>query len=154
MTDGGSAAVGIDRAIDVLRHLALPALVLASQEVAVLVRLARSGLIDELSRDHVRTARAKGVPERAVLGRHAMPRGLVPAITVIGARAGQLLAGAAVVEVVFGWPGMGRLMLASLQSRDIPVLVGIFIVVAFTVVLVNLVTDLALAALDPRIGLR
>jgi len=154
MTTAGSAATGSARALDVMRHLALPALVLASQELAVLVRLTRSSLVDELARDHIRTARAKGVGERTVLLRHAFPRALLPAITVIGARAGHLIAGAVIVEVVFGWPGMGRLLLASLQTRDTPVLLGLFIVVSFAVVLVNLVTDLVYAAIDPRVRFR
>lgn len=154
MTTAGSAATGGSRALDVLRHLALPALVLASQELAVLVRLTRSSLIDELARDHIRTARAKGAGERSVLFRHALPRALLPVITVIGARAGHLIAGAVIVEVVFGWPGMGRLLLASLQTRDTPVLLGLFIVISFAVVSVNLVTDLVYAAIDPRVRLR
>jgi peptide/nickel transport system permease protein len=154
MVTAGSDATGPARAMDVLRHLALPALVLAAQELATLVRLTRSGVIDQMARDHVRTARAKGVGERALLVRHALPRALLPAITVIGARAGHLLAGAAVVEIVFGWPGTGRLLVASLQTRDTPVLLGLFLVVSLGVVLVNIVTDLAYAAVDPRIRLR
>lgn len=154
MTSAGSDASGLARSIDVLRHLALPVIVLASQELAVLVRLTRSGLLDELARDHIRTARAKGIGERRVLLRHALPRALIPAITVIGARAGHLLAGAIIVEVVFGWPGMGRLLLGALQTRDTPVLLGLFMVVAFAVVCANLITDLVHAAIDPRISLR
>jgi peptide/nickel transport system permease protein len=154
MVTAGSDAIGLARAVDVLRHLALPALVLASQELATLVRLTRSGVIDELTRDHVRTARAKGVGERGVLIRHALPRALLPAITVIGARAGHLVAGAAVVEIVFGWPGTGRLLVAALQTRDTPVLLGLFLVISLGVVLANIVTDLAYAAVDPRIRLR
>jgi peptide/nickel transport system permease protein len=154
MTSAGSAYAGAARALDVARHLALPALVLASQEFAVFVRLTRSALIDELSRDHVRTARAKGASERAVVLRHALPRAMLPVVTVIGARAGHLVAGAVVVEVVFGWPGMGRLLVASLQTRDVPVLLSLLIVVAFAVVIANLVTDLVHAAVDPRIRLR
>ena len=154
MTAAGTTATGAAHTLDVLRHLALPAIVLASQELAVIVRLARSGLIDELGRDHVRTARAKGVGERSVVLRHALPRGSLPALTVIGARVGHLFAGAVVVEIVFGWPGMGRLMLASLQTRDIPILLGLFMVVAFSVAVMNLVIDLAYAAIDPRIRLR
>lgn len=154
MAAAGTSATGASHALDVLKHLMLPALVLASQELAVLVRLTRSGLIDELDRDHIRTARAKGVSEHAVLVRHAMPRGLLPAITVIGARAGHLLAGAVIVEIVFGWPGIGRLMLAALQTRDTPVLLGLFMVVAFTVAIANLATDLTYAAIDPRVRLR
>lgn len=154
MTSAGSEATGFTRAIDVLWHLALPAFVLASQELAVLVRLTRAGVIEEMARDHVRTARAKGVAERGVLVRHALPRAMLPAITVIGTRAGHLVAGAAVVEIVFGWPGTGRLLVASLQTRDTPVLLGLFLVVSFAVVIVNIVTDLAYAAVDPRIRLR
>jgi peptide/nickel transport system permease protein len=154
MVTAGSDATGLAHALDVLRHLALPALVLASQELATLVRLTRSGVIDELTRDHVRTARAKGVGERGVLIRHALPRALLPAITVIGARAGHLLAGAAVVEIVFGWPGTGRLLVAALQTRDTPVLLGLFMVISLAVVLANILTDLAYAAVDPRIRLR
>lgn len=154
MVTAGSDATGLSRVMDVLRHLALPALVLASQELATLVRLTRTGVIDEMTRDYVRTARAKGVEERVVLVRHALPRALLPTITVIGARAGHLLAGAAVVEIVFGWPGTGRLLVASLQTRDTPVLLGLFLVVSLGVVLVNIVTDLAYAAVDPRIRLR
>jgi len=153
MQSAGSNAQGLERLLDVARHLALPAMVLASQEIATLVRLTRSGVIDELSRDHVRTARSKGASELGVLVRHALPRGLLPSVTVIGARAGHLIAGAAIVEIVFGWPGTGRLLFTSLQTRDTPVLLGIFLFVAFAVVLVNLVTDLVHAAIDPRVRL-
>ena len=119
----------------------------------MLIRLTRSNLIDELARDHIRAARAKGVGELSVLMRHAFPRALIPSLTIVGTRIGHLIAGAAVVEVVFGWPGMGRLMLTALETRDAPVLLGLFIVVSFSVVLVNLLTDLIHAAIDPRIRL-
>lgn len=151
MTDAGSEATGLARGLEVLRHLALPALVLAAQELAVLVRLTRTGVIDEMSQDHVRTARAKGVSERSVLFRHALPRAMLPVITVVGSRAGHLAAGAAIVEIVFGWPGTGRLLLSSLQTRDTPVLLGLFLVVALMVVLANVVTDLVYGAIDPRV---
>ena len=154
MTTAGVVAFGLTHVADVVYHLALPAVVLASQEVAVLARLTRGGLVDELERDHVRTARAKGLSERVVLWRHAMPRVLLPLVTVIGARAGHLLAGAAVVEVVFGWPGLGRLMLTALQSRDTPVLLGVFFVVSLAVMIANLLTDLLYATLDPRVRYR
>ena len=151
MTTAGADRAGVAHAIDVARHLALPALALAAQEIAVLVRLIRSGLIDELARDHIRTARAKGVGELSVLVRHAFPRALVPALTVVGTRIGHLIAGAAVVEVVFGWPGMGRLLMTALQTRDTPVLLGLFIVVSSSVVVVNLISDLVHATIDPRV---
>lgn len=154
MTTPGSNATGAAWLFDILRHLALPALVLASQELAVLVRLSRSGLIEEMGQGHIRTARAKGLSERTVLVRHALPRALLPAMTVIGARAGHLIAGAAIVEIVFGWPGIGRLLLAALQTRDAPVLLGLFFTVSLTVVVANLVTDLAHAGIDPRVRYR
>lgn len=154
MTDAGTVTFGFARARDIAAHLALPALVLASHEIVVLMRVTRVGMLQEMTRDHVRTARAKGVSEWAVVLRHALPRALLPIIAVIGLRIGQLLAGAVVVEVVFGWPGMGRLLLAGLEARDIPVLLGLFILLSFAVILVNLVTDLVYAARDHRIRLR
>ena len=136
---------------DIARHLALPALVLAMQEVAVFMRVTRQSLLDELPRDHIRTARAKGATEFRTLVRHAMPRALLPIVTLIGTRVGHLVAGAAVVEIVFGWPGLGRLLLASLQTRDTPILLGLFLVVALSVVLANLLSEVVHASLDPRI---
>jgi peptide/nickel transport system permease protein len=153
MTSVDSAAGGNGYWLDVLRHLALPAAVLASQELAILTRLVRVGLLEELARDHVRTARAKGAGEASVLLRHAFPRAILPTVTVIGSRVAHLLAGAMIVEIIFGWPGMGRLLLGALQGRDAPLLLGIFFVISFSVVLANLVTDLVHAALDPRIEL-
>lgn len=151
MTSAQSAPGSYAHAWDVLRHLVLPATVLAAQEVAVLVRITRTALLDELSRDHLRTAYAKGLSRWRALVRHALPRALLPVITIVGARVGHLLAGAAVVEIIFGWPGMGRLLLGALQSRDTPILLGLFLVVSFSVVLANLLSDLAYAAFDPRL---
>ena len=154
MTSASGTSSGWPHAWDVARHLALPAMVLAAQEIAVLARVTRSTLLDELPRDHIRTARAKGLSESQALVRHALPRALLPVVTIIGARAGHLVAGAAVVEIIFGWPGMGRLLLGSLESRDTPILLGLFLVVSLTVVLANLLSDLTYAAIDPRIRLR
>lgn len=150
MTTAGASG---GSATDVLRHLMLPALVLAAQELAVLVRVTRRGLVDEMARDHIRTARAKGVGERALLLRHAMPRAMLPTIGVIGVRGGQLVAGAIVTESVFGWPGMGRLLHTALHARDIPILLGLFFVISFSVVLFNLLAELVHAGVDPRITL-
>ena len=138
---------------DVARHLALPTIVLATHEAAVLMRVTRAGLVRESARNHVQTARGKGATQRDVLLRHAWPTALLPVLTVVGNRVGQLVTGAAVVEVVFGWPGIGRLLLASLQTRDIPVLLGVFMIVSLSVVVVNLITDVAYAACDPRVQL-
>jgi len=154
MTDAGAPPGGLTGAGDVARHLVLPVLVLASHEIAVLVRITRVGVIEELARDHVRTAQAKGLSQRRVILRHALPRALYPVIAVVGARAGGLIAGAVVTEIVFGWPGMGRLLLASLQARDIPVLLGIFMLVSLAVVLVNFATDVIYLWRDRRIELR
>lgn len=143
---GGAAGVA-----DVAWHLALPALVLASQGVAAVARLTRSAMVEELQRDYVRTARAKGASPTRVLLRHALPGAMLPVVTVLGGRIGHLLAGATIVEVVFAWPGIGRLMLSSLQARDVPVLMGLFLLVALTVAVANLLTDLAYVGLDPRV---
>ena len=117
----------------------------------MLVRVRRCALLEEWAREHLRTAHAKGLSRWQALVRHAFPRALLPVVTIVGARVGHLLAGAAVVEIIFGWPGMGRLLLGALQSRDTPILLGLFLVVSFSVVLANLVSDLAYAAIDPRI---
>lgn len=151
MLTAGSDATGLDRGLDVARHLALPALVLASQQVAAVTRLTRAGLVEELRLDYVRTARAKGLAEWRVVWVHAMRRAALPVVTLIGGRLGYLLGGAAVVEVVFGWPGIGRLLLDAIEARDLPILFGLFLVVGLSVVVANLVTDLVYARLDPRI---
>lgn len=145
---------GIAAVFDVARHLALPALVLASQETAAVARFTRAGLLEELERDYVRTARAKGLSRARALFRHALRRALLPVVTVIGARVGHLISGAIIVEIVFGWPGLGRLLLSATQTRDSPVLLAIFFLVAFSVILANLLTDLVYAWLDPRISYR
>lgn len=153
MADVAAGTSGVPYAWDIARHLVLPALVLASQELALLVRVTRAGLVQESVRAHINTARGKGASERDVMLRHALPRALLPVITVIGSRAGQLVSGAVVVEVVFGWPGVGHLMLHALEARDIPVLLGVFMMVSLSVVIVNLATDVVYAARDPRVRL-
>ncbi len=150
MTDARSSLQGAGYALDVLHHLALPALVLAASELALTTRLVRAGVLEALGTEYVRTARAKGLPEAGVL-RHALRNVLLPVTTVIGARTGMLLSGAALVEIVFAWPGLGRLLLTSLQTRDYPVLLGLFLIVSLAVILANLLTDLVYAWLDPRI---
>lgn len=149
-----AAPDGLAGVVDLLRHLALPALVLASQELAIVARLTRSAVREQLDRDHVRTARAKGLPERLVVRRHALRPALLPVVTVLGSRVGQLLSGAVVVEVVFSWPGLGRLLLTAMQTRNTPIVLGIFLLVAATVVVANLLTDLLYPWLDPRVEQR
>jgi peptide/nickel transport system permease protein len=149
-----SDATGFGAVLELAHHLTLPAVVLASQGVAVVARLTRHSLIEELGTDHVRAARGRGLSERRVIGKHALRRALLPVVTIVGGRVGHLLSGAAVVEIVFGWPGLGRLLLTATQTRDTPVLLGVFLVVATTVVVANLLTDVVYALLDPRIQYR
>ncbi len=140
--------------LDLLHHLALPALVLALGEIAVVARIARVGFIDELSQDYVRTARAKGLSERRVVLGHAMRRALIPVSTVIGGRLGHLISGAVIVEIIFGWPGLGRMLVIAMQTRDMPIIMGMFLIVAVSVIVANLLTDLVYGWLDPRIAYR
>jgi len=150
MTDARQASTGLRHATDVLRHLALPAFVLATNELALTTRLVRTGLLEALGSDYVRTARAKGLPEGRV-ARHALRNALLPVVTVIGGRVGMLFSGAVLVEAVFAWPGLGQLLVSSLLARDYPALLGMFLLVSLAVVFANLVTDLACGWLDPRI---
>jgi peptide/nickel transport system permease protein len=150
MTDARHEWTGLRHVLDVVHHLALPALVLAAGELALTTRLVRTGLLAALTADYVRTARAKGLAEPSVI-RHALGNAMLPVITVIGGRVAALFSGAVLVEIVFAWPGLGRLLLASLEARDYPVLLGLFLLVAFTVVLANLLTDVIYGWLDPRI---
>lgn len=150
MTNARQPATGINYLLDVLHHLALPALVLAVNELCLTARLVRTGLREALATDYVRTARAKGLPEKLVI-RHALRNILLPVVTVIGGRAGMLFSGAVLVEVVFAWPGLGRLLLSSLLARDYPVLLGMLLLASSGVVLANVMTDIAYAWLDPRV---
>ena len=150
ITDARQTWTGWRYAADVVHHLALPALVLATNELALTTRLVRSGVLEALATDYIRTARAKGLPEPAVI-RHALRNALLPVVTVIGGRIGMLFTGAVLVETVFAWPGLGQLLLSSIQTRDMPVLLALFLLVSLAVILTNVMTDLAYAWLDPRI---
>lgn len=151
MTSPRSSASGLGLGLDVAHHLVLPMLVLAATEIAVISRLTRAGILDEMARDYVRTARAKGVRERHVLGRHALRCALIPVATVVGGRVGHLLAGAVLVEAVFGWPGVGRLLLSAVQARDVPIVLAVLLIIGLAVIIANLLTDLLYVRLDPRI---
>lgn len=141
----------MDIARDALAHLALPALVLAAYSVGVITRMMRGSMLDVLGEDYVRTARAKGLSGRTVTLRHAARNALLPVLTVIGLSFGGLLSGAVVTESVFAWPGLGSYAFQSATSLDFPAIMGVGIVVASVYILVNLVVDLAYAAVDPRI---
>lgn len=135
------------------QHAVLPAVTLGVAPAAILTRLTRSSMLDVLGEDHVRTARAMGLRERSILFRRALRHAMLPVVTVAGLRFGHLLAGAVIVETVFGWPGLGKHAVDSIYNRDYPVIQG-FVVLAGTVfVLVNLVVDVLYARLDPRVRL-
>ncbi len=136
-----------------LSHLLLPAVTLGSGLAAILTRMVRGSMLEELSSDYVRTARAKGLRERAVLFRHAFPNALIPITTVIGLQFGTLLAGAIVTETIFSWPGIGRLAVQAINARDYPLLQGCLLLIALSYVVVNLLTDLVYALVDPRVRL-
>lgn len=136
-----------------LHHLIAPSLVLALVEVAVWSRYMRASMLDVINQDFIRTARAKGLPERLILFRHAIRNALIPMITLAGLQMPTLLGGALVTETVFTWPGMGRLFLDSLGYRDYPVIMGILMFTAIMVLLGNLLADLLCAVVDPRIRL-
>jgi ABC-type dipeptide/oligopeptide/nickel transport system permease component len=132
-------------------HLILPAATLGAALAAILTRMVRGSMIEELGSDYVRTARAKGLSERTVLYRHAFPNALVPIITILGLQFGTLLAGTIVTESIFSWPGIGRLTVQAIQSRDYPLLQGCILVIALSYVVVNLLTDVVYSLIDPRI---
>jgi peptide/nickel transport system permease protein len=130
--------------------IVLPALTLACGLAAILTRMTRASLLETLGEDFVRTARAKGLPERLVVLRHALKPALLPVLTVVGLQLGSLLAGAVITETVFGWEGIGRLLVESIEKRDYPVTQACVLVISLSYVLVNLLTDLAYGWLDPR----
>ncbi len=134
-------------------HLVLPAVSLATIVVGRLARLVRSSMLEVLGQDYVRTARAKGLPERAVVARHALKNAAIPIVTLIGLQLGQLLGGAVVTETVFAWPGLGVLAAEAVFNRDFPIVQGITLVVSLIFVLTNLLVDLLYVALNPRVRL-
>src|SRR5262249_9658165 len=138
---------------DVARHLVLPVSALTLQQLALIVRLTRAGMLEALRQEWVVAARARGLPERLVLARHALRNALLPVVTVIGGHVGFWLGGAVLTETVFGWPGLGRLTLDATLARDYPVLLGMLLAVSLAVVLVNLVIDLIYTVIDPRVRL-
>ncbi|MBV8716879.1 MAG: ABC transporter permease [Chloroflexi bacterium] len=138
---------------DLLQHLILPSLVLSTLPMAQLARYSRSGLIGVLGQDFVRTARAKGLPERLVLFRHALRSALIPLVTVVGLALPVLVSGAAITETIFGWPGMGRLAVDAALRRDYPLVMGVTITVAAAVIVINLAIDVVYLYLDPRVKL-
>ena len=137
-----------------LANFVLPAVTLGAALAAILTRMVRSSMIEELSSDYVRTARAKGLAESAVLFRHAFRNALIPIVTILGLQFGTLLAGTIVTETIFSWPGIGRLTVQAIAARDYPLLQGCILVIAFSYVVVNLLTDFVYALVDPRVRLQ
>ncbi|MBD1807200.1 ABC transporter permease [Microcoleus sp. FACHB-SPT15] len=136
---------------DVLKHLILPALTLGTIPLAILARITRSAMLEVLSQDYIRTARAKGLLERWVIFKHALKNALLPVVTIIGLQFGTLLGGAILTETIFSWPGIGSWIYEGILNRDYPVVQGGVVFVAVAFVLINLIVDLSYALLDPRI---
>jgi peptide/nickel transport system permease protein len=135
-----------------LAYLVLPALTLGMRSIAFLARMTRAAMLDVLSSDFIRTARAKGLPERAVVLRHGFRNALIPVITVLGLETGNYLTGSILTETIFGWPGLGRYVLTAIEKRDLPAIQGSILFLSVVFVTVNLVTDLLYAKADPRIA--
>ena len=136
---------------DAWAHLVLPAITMGGALAAILTRMVRTAMLEELGQDYIRTARAKGLSERAVVYRHALRNALVPVLTVVGLQFGALLAGAIVTETIFSWPGIGRLTLTAIGNRDYYLVEGCILAIGLTYVAVNFLTDLTYSLVNPRI---
>ncbi len=136
---------------DGLQSYVLPSITLAFTSVAMVSRMTRSSMLDTIQEDFIRTARSKGVPERSVVFRHALKAAFIPILTVLSLQIGLLLGGAVLTETVFSWPGIGRLMVAGIRTRDLYLVQGCVLVMAASFVLINLLTDLAYTLIDPRV---
>ncbi len=154
LSSPGAALGSLAAALDAIKHLILPAGVLSLLMLGLIVRITRSAMIDVLAEDYIRVARARGIPERRLLFRHALPNALRPVVTVVTAELGLVLTGTVLVESVFTWPGLGSLLLDSVLGRDNLTLVGLLLFSAFLVATANLVADLLYLAIDPRVRYR
>lgn len=149
---GGMHTLGQEESIlDTLHHLALPALILSANYVASMLRYTRASMLDVINEQYVTTARAKGLSEPIVILRHALRNALIPIVTVIGFSIPNLLAGAVFTETIFAWPGMGSVFVDGVNSRDFPLVMGITLITATTVLICNLLTDIAYAFINPKI---
>ena len=136
---------------DTAAHLVLPALTVAVGGMPMIIRLVRSALLEVLEQDYVRTARAKGLVESRVVMKHALRNALIPVVTVVGLEFGRLLGGVVVVEAVFAWPGLGRMLLEAIQARDFPVIQGSVLLFSAVLIVTNFLTDLCYGVIDPRV---
>lgn len=154
ITTAGADFTGMAWLVDVLRHMLLPSLTLGLTGIAIYFGLTRAGLRESLSQDYIMTARAKGLDDNRILTHHALRNSLLPVISVAGMSIGVLLSGAVLVETVFAWPGVGKLLYDAFLARDLPMIIGVFIVVSIAVIIANLLTDIVYAVIDPRIRYR
>jgi len=134
-----------------IAHLVLPAVTMGGALAAILTRMVRTSMLEELGQDYIRTARAKGLPERTVVYRHALRNAMIPVLTVVGLQFGALLAGAIVTETIFSWPGIGRLTIQAISNRDYYLVEGCIMAIGLTYVAVNFLTDFLYSAVNPRI---
>ncbi|MBY2908732.1 ABC transporter permease [Rhizobium leguminosarum] len=152
MPSGGMLTPGEEFSVgDLLHHLILPAALLSVAQAALIMRFMRASLLEVLTQDYVRTARAKGVREFWIISKHALRNALLPIVTLIGSTIGLAIGGAIFIESVFNWPGMGLLLVDAVQTRDYPVIMGATLVIGACVIVVNLLTDITYAVVDPRI---
>jgi ABC-type dipeptide/oligopeptide/nickel transport system permease component len=147
--NAGGASTGGWAAID-WQYLVLPAVTMGASLAAILTRMVRTAMLEELGQDYIRTARAKGLSENAVVWRHALPNALVPIVTIVGLQFGALLAGAIVTEMIFSWPGLGRLTVSAISNRDYALVQGCLLAIGLTYVLVNFLTDVVYRVVNPR----
>ena len=134
-----------------LAHLVLPAITMGGALAAILTRMVRTSMLEELGQDYIRTARAKGLPERTIVYRHALRNAMIPVLTVLGLQFGALLAGAIVTETIFSWPGIGRLTITAISNRDYYLVEGCILAIGLTYVIVNMLTDVLYSVANPRI---
>lgn len=149
----GAGLTGLDRAVDIARHMVLPTTVLALYYMAIYARMTRASMLEVASQDFVRTARAKGLPPGRIRRSHVLRNALLPVVTLAGMQAGAMIGGAVLIETVFAWPGIGRLLFDALGQRDYALLLGTFLVTAALAIVFNVITDLVYTVIDPRIQL-
>lgn len=142
---------GFERVTEFVKHLILPALTLSFRYIALYVRITRASMMETLNADYIITARVKGLSRHVVETRHALRNAMLPIVTVVGYELGFIVSGSVLVETVFSWPGIGSLLFSSITARDTPVILGIFVAISAVVIVVNLLTDVLYAWLDPRI---
>lgn len=151
MVKTGENLTGISYAIDVIKHMVMPVIVLSMINIASIMRYTRSSMIEVINQDYIKTARAKGVKEKAVIYKHALKNALIPIITVVSLQIPFLFSGALLTETIFVWPGVGRLNYEAVLNRDYPLIMGIVMILALVTLLANLIADIVYALVDPRI---